>query len=77
MLPFMISTAQAVEHYCCPNCQMWFRVLRERVRDYQSGSFNCIKCKAEVISWVGVFGYSNWTPVGTPTAIRKPAPDMF
>jgi hypothetical protein len=56
---------------------MWFRVLRERVPDYQSGSFNCIECEAEVISWIGVFGYSNWTAVGTPAAVRKPSPNAF
>jgi len=56
---------------------MWFRVLRERVPEYQAGSFNCTECKALVISWVGVFGYSNWTAVGTSTAVRKAYPEAF
>jgi hypothetical protein len=56
---------------------MWFRVRRERVAEYQSGTFNCIACKAEVISWIGVFGYSDWTAVGATKAVRKASPGAF
>lgn len=73
----MISTEQTIEHYRCPTCKMWYRVRRERVIEYQTGSFNCIECKVEVISWIGVFGYSNWTAVGAPTAVRKPSRYAF
>jgi len=72
----MISTEHTIEHYCCPTCQMWFRVRRERVIEYQSGSFNCIECKAEVISWIGVFGYSDWTAVGSLCG-KRTSPDTF
>jgi hypothetical protein len=53
---------------------MWFRVLREGVSEYKSGSFSCTKCKVEVISWIGVFAYSNWTEVGRPMAETKQFP---
>jgi hypothetical protein len=73
----MVSATNAIEHYRCPSCKMWFHVLRERVLEYQSGSFNCTKCKVEVISWIGVFAYSNWTEVGKPKAETKPIPNAF
>jgi len=66
----MVSAAHTIEHYCCPSCQMWFRVVRERVSEYQSGSFNCSECRVEIISWIGVFEYSDWTALGT---LARPA----